>query len=315
MDEKVESLSPKYLSLSDKEFDKRIEIAYSILENCTLCPRECKINRLKDEKGYCKAGKNLIISSYSPHFGEEEPLVGRYGSGTIFFGGCNLLCVFCQNYEISHLCEGVETDCKKLAEIMLYLQTLKCHNINFVTPTHFTPQIIKSIKIAKEKGLKLPLVYNCGGYEKVETLKLLDGIIDIYMPDFKFSDQKISNMLANVDDYFEFAKDALKEMHNQVGDLILNEDGIAQRGIILRHLVLPENFAGTDKIFKFIKENISENTYINIMNQYRPCGDAMKFKQIARRITQEEFQNAIKCALKYNLTRLDERRFLRFILI
>lgn len=294
--------TPKYLKIKEMDFNQKISQAYSLLQKCTLCPRNCEVNRTEGEKGYCKSGTRAVISSFSPHFGEEEPLVGKYGSGTIFFTNCNLLCVFCQNYDISHQGYGKEITTEKLAEIMLYLQGLLCHNINFVTPTHFTPQILEAVKIAKERGLNIPLVYNCGGYEKVETLKLLEGIIDIYMPDFKFSDSAIGKKLANAEDYFEIAKNSLKEMQGQVGDLILDEKGIAKRGIILRHLVLPEGLAGTDKIFKFIKDEISANIYINIMDQYRPCGQAGEFPSINRRITSTEYQEAVNMALKYKLT-------------
>lgn len=300
--------APKYLKIKDVDWKEKISQAYSLLQKCTLCPRNCEVARTKGERGYCRSGMQVMISSFSPHFGEEEPLVGKYGSGAIFFTNCNLLCVFCQNYDISHQGYGKEITTEKLAEIMLYLQGLKTHNINFVTPTHFTPQILEAVKIAKERGLNIPLVYNCGGYEKVETLKLLDGIIDIYMPDFKFSDKGISKKLVNAENYFEVAKNALKEMQRQVGDLILDEKGIAQSGIILRHLVLPEGFAGTDKIFKFIKQEISSNIYINIMDQYRPCGRAEEFPEIYRRITSKEYQEAVNIALKYKLTRTDERR-------
>lgn len=304
----MSAYTPQYLKIKEIDFSQRISQAYSFLQKCTLCPRNCEVNRTKGERGYCKSGRQAMISSFSPHFGEEEPLVGKYGSGTIFFTNCNLLCVFCQNYDISHQGYGKEITTEKLAEIMLYLQKLKCHNINFVTPTHFTPQILEGVGIAKERGLNIPLVYNCGGYEKVEILKLLEGIIDIYMPDFKFSDEGISKKLANADDYFEIAKHSLKEMQRQVGDLILDEKGIAQSGIILRHLVLPEGLAGTDKIFKFIKDEISTNIYINIMDQYRPCGRAEEFPEIYRRITLKEYQEAVNIALKYKLTRTDERR-------
>lgn len=305
----MSAYTPKCLKIKEKDLKERISQAYSFLQKCTLCPRNCEVNRTEGEKGYCRSGRQAMISSFSPHFGEEEPLVGRYGSGTIFFTNCNLLCAFCQNYDISHLGYGEEITCEKLSEIMLYLQKLKCHNINFVTPTHFTPQILEAVKIAKERGLNIPLVYNCGGYEKVETLKLLEGIIDIYMPDFKFSDSAISKKIANAEDYFEIAKGSLKEMQRQVGDLILDEQGIAQSGIILRHLVLPEGLAGTDKIFKFIKDEISSNIYINIMDQYRPCWRAGEFPPINRRITANEYQNAINTALKYKFTNLSSLKW------
>ncbi len=284
--------------------DKRIAEAYAILEECTLCPRECKVNRLKGERGICKTGELARVSSYFPHFGEEAPLVGQYGSGTIFISYCSLLCIYCQNYEISHLGEGKEVSCEEMAQMMLSLQYQGCHNINIVTPTHVVPQILQALKLAVERGLSVPLVYNTSGYEKVETLKLLDGIVDIYMPDFKYWDPKVAEKYSKSPDYPQRAKEALKEMHRQVGDLHINEIGLAEYGLLVRHLVLPHGLAGTKEVMKFIAREISPYTYVNIMAQYRPCGEAYKDPLINRPITMEEYEEAIQAAIKAGLKRL-----------
>ena len=249
-----------------------------------------------------------IISSYGPHFGEESPLVGEHGSGTIFITNCNLGCIFCQNYDISHLGQGQEISIEDLAVIMLYLQKKGCHNINFVSPTHIVPQILSSLPLAIEQGLKIPLIYNTGAYDNVQTIQLLDGIFDIYMPDFKFADKKESNTLAQAPDYFEKATKAILEMHRQVGDLKLDSNNIAYCGLLIRHLIMPNNVAGTEKVMEFISSRLSKNTYINIMDQYRPCGDACKYPDINRRITDYEYKDAIDIAYKYGLIRLDDRR-------
>jgi putative pyruvate formate lyase activating enzyme len=283
------------------ELDKRIEKFYKTLESCSLCPRKCGVNRLNDEKGYCRAGKFPRVSSFVPHFGEEPPLVGRFGSGTIFFTNCNLSCQFCQNYEISQLGMGEEISTYELADEMLSLQGSRCHNINLVTPTHFVPQIISALKIAIANGLTLPLVYNCGGYESVETLYLLYGIIDIYMPDAKYEVEKEAKKYSNAPCYPQIMKEALKEMHRQVGDLKIDESGIAQRGLLVRHLVLPHNLAGTAEVIRFIAEDISKDTYVNIMDQYRPCYRAPDFPLLSRRITREEHASAIELAASLGL--------------
>jgi putative pyruvate formate lyase activating enzyme len=248
------------------------------------------------------------VSSYSPHFGEEDPLVGKGGSGTIFMTHCNLGCVFCQNYEISHLSQGVPVSSSDLAQMMLSLQRRGCHNVNFVTPTHMVPQILEALPEAIEQGLTVPLVYNCGGYEEVETLRLLDGIFDIYMPDFKFWDSEQSTRFCSAPDYPEKARAAVKEMHRQVGDLVLDQTGIAQRGLLIRHLVMPDGIAGTREIMRFLAKEISRETYVNVMNQYRPCGEAHKFPELRRPITAEEFRDAIRAAQEEGIDRLDERR-------
>ncbi|MDQ7786306.1 MAG: radical SAM protein [Thermodesulfovibrionales bacterium] len=286
---------------------ERIQTARGILENCHLCPRECHVNRLEDEKGFCRNGKTAMVSSFNPHFGEEDPLVGSYGSGTIFMTHCNLLCVFCQNWEISHQSEGIEVTPKKLSDMMLSLQNSGCHNINFVTPTHVVPQILEAISHAVEGGLHVPLVYNTGGYDSVKSLKLLDGIFDIYMPDFKFWDPEYAKKYLKAPDYPERARSALREMHRQVGDLVLNESGIALKGIIVRHLVMPGGTAGTREIMRFIAKDISPNTYVNIMDQYHPCSNAYRYPPLNRRITPEEYEEALKATQEEGNTRLDNR--------
>lgn len=278
-------------------------MAYKLLENCRVCPRKCGVNRIKDEKGFCGMGRDLVVSSYGPHFGEEDVLVGKNGSGTIFLTGCNLGCAFCQNYDISHTKIGEKITPAEFANIMLKLEKTGCRNINFVTPTHFVPQILEAVDIAKDEGSRTPLVFNSGGYESVETLKLLDGIIDIYMPDAKFADSSVSKKLCNAPDYPEILKEALSEMHRQVGDLELDTSGIAVKGLLIRHLVLPNNQAGTNDIMHFIAEKISKDTYVNIMNQYRPLYEAKNFPEINRGITVDEYNKAIDIAKSVGLHR------------
>lgn len=287
--------------LENGELEKRKDKLFQLLSPCKLCPRKCEVDRMK-EKGFCGGVWNAKVASFCPHFGEEKELVGVYGSGTIFFSGCNLKCVFCQNYDISILENGEEIDARELAEIMLSLQRAKCHNINLVTPTHFIPQIVDALIIAAKNGLNLPLVYNCGGYESVETLKLLDGIIDIYMPDVKYGNSLAGKKYSNVLDYFEVVKKAIKEMHRQVGDLVVRE-GIAEKGLLVRHLVLPNNQASSKEVFRFISKEISPNTYVNIMNQYRSLFKARDFKEISREITWKEYVNAVKLAKENGLHR------------
>jgi len=298
-------MQPSYLkTYKESKLEEKIKILKDKLSSCVLCPRRCKVNRLKGEKGFCGAKDKLVVASIFPHFGEEFCLVGKFGSGTIFFSHCNLRCVFCQNYEISHLGEGEQTSTYELADYMLKLQTLCCHNINLVTPTHFIPQILESLEIAIEKGLNLPLVYNCGGYESEEVIEILEGVIDIYMPDVKFSSPWVSRLFCNAEDYFENLKGVLKKMHQQVGDLKII-DGIAQRGLLVRHLVMPDDLAGSKEIMEFIAKEISPDTYINIMAQYRPCAEAYKFPQINRLVTIQEYQNVKKIASSFGLYRFD----------
>jgi len=282
-----------------------------------LCPRHCGVNRLAGESGKCHITRQAVISSYGPHFGEESPLVGRHGSGTIFFTYCNLRCVFCQNYTISQLGEGWAVDKEELAKMMLSLQAKGCHNVNLVSPTHVVPYILEALELAAGMGLYLPLVYNSGGYDSVETLELLDGIIDIYMPDMKYSNDKIAEQLSGIKDYPKVNKAAIKEMHRQVGDLQLDEQGIAQRGLLVRHLVLPNRLAGTEEIVAFLAHEVSTNTYLNIMAQYHPCHKAFDIPQLSRPVSKQEFYEAIDLAHRQGLNRLDRYDFsppLRLIL-
>ncbi len=299
------SFVPSYLQLPPGVLARKVEEAEEVLKECTLCPRECRIDRTAGEKGFCRTGNKPFISSYGAHFGEEKPLVGRRGSGTIFMGNCNLGCIFCQNYSISHLGEGMETSVKKLADTMLSLQNEGCHNINFVTPTHQMPMLLRSLLIASEKGLRLPVVYNCGGYESLHAIQLLEGIVDIYMPDVKYADPAMAKKYSQAENYPEAARAALKEMHRQVGDLLTDKRGIAFRGLLVRHLVLPERIAGTAEVVKFIAEEISTNTYINIMDQYHPCFKAIDYPPLNRRITGKEYAEALDMAIKAGLKRID----------
>jgi putative pyruvate formate lyase activating enzyme len=247
-----------------------------------------------------------MVSSYGPHFGEESPLVGRYGSGTIFFTNCNLICLFCQNYSISQLGAGQRMSKEELAYIMLSLQARGCHNINLVSPTHVVPQILQALELAVESGLHLPLVYNSGGYDSVRTLMILDGIVDIYMPDMKYDDEKIAVELSGIENYPEVNKAAVSEMHRQTGDLDMNQEGVAQRGLLVRHLVLPHGLAGTKGIVNFLSKEISRNTYVNIMAQYHPCYRALEIPSLGRRISSAEFYEALSVAQEAGLTRLDK---------
>jgi len=308
---------PAYLSLFENGILKdRVSQAEEILKSCCLCPRECGVDRSIDQKGYCRTGVQAVVSSYSPHFGEEDPLVGSRGSGTIFFAHCNLLCLFCQNYEISHLGEGREVTPDHLAKIMLSLQEIGCPNINFVSPSHVVAQILAALSQAIAGGLRIPLVYNTGGYDSVETLKMLDGVFDLYMPDIKFLDGGVADRFCRAKDYPERAKAAIKEMHRQVGDLVVNQRGIAERGLLIRHLVLPGELAGTREAMGFLAKEISPHTYVNIMAQYRPCGEAHKHPPLNRRVTPVEYEEALAIAQEEGIHRLDQRtgaRIVRFI--
>lgn len=305
-------MEPSYLKIHNEGIlQERIESALGILENCRLCPRHCEVNRLEDEVGVCKTGRQAVVSSYSPHFGEEDPLVCSGGSGTIFMTHCNLGCIFCQNYEISHLSEGVPVATSDLAQMMLNLQRRGCHNVNFVTPSHMVPQILEALPEAIEEGLQVPLVYNCGGYEEVDTLRLLDGIFDIYMPDFKFWDSKVAAQFCSAPDYRDKVCAAVKEMHRQVGDLTLDQAGVAQRGLLIRHLVMPDGLASTREIMRYLANEVSRNTYVNVMSQYRPCGEAHKYPELRRSITTEEFREAVSMAQEEGIHRLDERKLVR----
>lgn len=295
---------PLYLEkLSLPELHQRSEALHQLMIECRICPNECMARRTEGETGECHSTDEVIISSVGPHFGEEPPLVGTNGSGTIFFTNCNLSCEFCQNYDISHLGKGDKVSITELARAMLQLQQRGCHNINLVTPTHFTPQIVAALILAVEKGLELPIVYNCGGYESVETLKLLEDIVDIYMPDIKYSIDENALKYSGVQNYRETVKAAVKEMHRQVGDLKISKRGIAQRGLLVRHLVLPNDAAGSKAVIDFIAEEISTDTYLNIMDQYRPAYHAYKYPKIDRQITASEYKEIVDYALSKRLRR------------
>lgn len=292
---------PSYLNLSPGELKKRAALARERLASCNLCPWECRVNRLAGQPGHCRAPAGAVVSSYHPHFGEEPQLVGRFGSGTIFFTHCNLDCFFCQNWEISQEGEGREVDGETLAAMMLALQKAKCHNINLVTPTPHIAPILEALALAAEKGLALPLVYNCGGYEALETLKLLEGIIDIYMPDFKFWDAETARRCSGPQDYPERAREALKEMQRQVGDLKTDGEGIFWRGLLVRHLVLPENLAGTAEVVRFLAAEVSPNCAVNIMGQYYPAYRARLHPPLDRPLTRAELLEARKMAASAGL--------------
>jgi putative pyruvate formate lyase activating enzyme len=282
--------------------------AWKKMRCCTLCPRRCRVDRLAGQTGICRTGRSAVVSSIGPHFGEEAPLVGRRGSGTIFFGHCSLLCRFCQNFDISHGGAGDPVSLAQLADMMLALQGQGCHNINLVTPSHVVPQILAAVAAAVPKGLSLPLVYNTSGYDQVQTLELLDGVIDIYMPDFKFWDPAVAHAVCRARDYPAVARAALKEMHRQVGDLRLDSDGVARRGLLVRHLVMPHGLAGTPAVMAFIANEISPDTYVNVMTQYRPCGRAFEDPLLADTPTQGDFEDAFEAARAAGLTRLDKPR-------
>ena len=285
---------------------ERIDAAVSLLESCYVCPRICNVNRLTADVGKCQTPREAMVSSYGSHFGEEAPLVGKHGSGTIFFTNCNLRCLFCQNYSISHLGHGQNVSKEKLARIMLFLQAEGCHNINLVSPTHVVPQVLEALELAAESGLHLPLVYNSGGYDSVETLRILDGVIDIYMPDTKYDDEESARELSDVESYPEINKAAIKEMHRQTRDLEVDGEGVVQRGLLIRHLVLPRGLAGTKSIINFISNEISGNTYVNIMDQYHPCYKASQIPSLRRRISSVEFHEALSLAREAGISRLDK---------
>ena len=304
---------PGYIALwRSGELAQRAELARLRLARCELCPRHCLVDRLDNERGVCRTGEKAVVASYNPHFGEEAVLVGTGGSGAIFFSNCNLGCVFCQNYEISHLGEGVEVSAGQLAAVMMSLQKQGCHNINLVTPGHVVPQILAALVLAVGRGLTLPLVYNSSGYDCVETLKLLDGVVDIYMPDFKFWENESGRCYASAPDYPEQARAVIREMHRQVGDLVVDADGLARRGLLVRHLVMPGGIDETGEIMRFLAEEVSPTTYVNLMDQYRPCGQAGEFPPLDRSPTHEEYQEAVRLARQAGLTRLDNRDLASF---
>lgn len=289
------------------QLEKKVQQAAAILQSCTLCPRKCRVNRQAGEKGICRTTDQAMVYGYHAHFGEEAPLVGRYGSGTIFFTHCNLKCNFCQNFEISHKGVGKPVSDMELADMMLELQKEGCLNINFVTPSHVVPQILSAVQLAAERGLTLPLVYNSSAYDDVETLRILDGVVDIYMPDFKFWDPRISDVTCGAPDYPDAARKAIVEMHRQVGDLVMDASGLAKRGLLIRHLVMPDGLGETLEIMKFIATIISVKTYVNVMPQYHPSGDIGSMKSLHRQITPKEHARALQYALEAGLTRIDKR--------
>jgi len=293
---------PSYLNLSKVQFQRRIREAYHCLQSCRLCPHHCGVNRIAGQKGLCRSTVQLTVASYNAHFGEEPPISGSRGSGTIFFSNCTLRCLFCQNYPISQLGHGNPVSISDLSKMMLDLQKQGCHNINLVTPTHFVAQIIAAIGEAKSKGLSIPIVYNTSGYESLSTLKLLEGIIDIYLPDAKYADNLIAQKYSGAENYFSVLKEALREMYRQVGDLKVDQNGIAISGLIIRHLVLPNNLSGTDKILPWVAENIAKETYLSLMSQYFPAFQADKYPELSRRVTRAEYSKAKlafeQCGLK-----------------
>jgi putative pyruvate formate lyase activating enzyme len=304
------AFEPAYMTLyRSGELQRRAEAAIASLAECLVCPRDCGVNRLADKTAACKTGRYARVGSYFPHFGEEDCLRGWRGSGTIFFSWCNLRCVFCQNFDISQDGEGADVRPRQLAAMMLDLQKRGCHNINFVTPEHVVPQILEALPIAVEGGLRLPLVYNTSAYDSMASLAHMDGIIDIYMPDFKFWDERLSLRYLKARDYPDAARRVVKEMHRQVGDLSFDEHGLARRGVLVRHLVMPGEIAGSAEIMRFLAEEVSPNTYVNVMAQYYPAGkvSAEKYEEINRHTTSAEYQAGVRLAREAGL-RLDERR-------
>ncbi|MCM1991551.1 radical SAM protein [Oceanirhabdus seepicola] len=296
---------PGYVNLyNSDELKNRVELLRQKLESCTLCNHKCKVNRVNGEAGFCGAGENMVITCYGAHFGEEKELVGTEGSGTIFFSYCTMRCVFCQNYDLSHYPQGNEESPERLSDIMMELQEKGCHNINLVSPTHFIPQIVEGIYIAAQKGLDIPIVYNTGGYEDYDTIKLLDGVIDMYMPDIKFADNHKGFKYTKCKNYFDAAKITTKEMYRQVGDLKVDGEGIATKGLLLRHLVMPNNVEDSKNIIGFIKNELSKNTVVNIMRQYTPMHKACDFPEISRKVEVEEFKEVVEYAKQLGLKRL-----------
>ncbi|MEW6441890.1 MAG: radical SAM protein [bacterium] len=310
----TETRSPAYLgAYRTGLLERRAREAVARLASCCLCPRRCGVNRLEDQRGFCRTGRRAVVASYGPHFGEEEPLVGSGGSGTIFFSHCNLLCCFCQNYEISHGGEGEEVGPADLARLMVHLQRQGCSNVNLVSPSHVVAQFMEALPMAVEAGLRIPIVYNTGGYDLPETLGLLEGVVEIYMPDYKFTHPDPAERFSAAADYPGIVCIALREMYRQVGDLELDESGVARRGLLVRHLVLPQDLAGTEEAMSWIARNLSRETYVNIMDQYRPCGTAREHAELSRGIDAAEYGKAVASARKAGLERLDRRRALRLL--
>ena len=302
-----EPFEAAYLALlSGGELERRAREAFRRLKNCDLCARYCRVNRLAGIEGaVCRTGERAAVASYGPHHGEEKPLRGRRGSGTVFFSWCNLRCAFCQNWDISQRSTAREVEPRQIADMMLGLQEDGCHNINLVSPSHVVAQVIAAVLDAARRGLRLPLVYNTGGYDSAEALRLLDGIVDIYMPDMKYGDSVLARRYSKVRDYVAVNRAAVREMHRQVGDLAVDERGVARRGLLVRHLVMPAGIAGTEQVLAFLASEISRNTYLNLMDQYRPCYRADEYPEIARSVTAEEYRDALDTALRLGLNRLD----------
>jgi putative pyruvate formate lyase activating enzyme len=302
------SHEPVYLRIHESgQLRDRVARGLDMLRSCRVCPRDCDVDRLKDEKAVCLTGRRAVVASYFPHFGEEDCLRGHRGSGTIFFANCNLKCVFCQNYDISQKPAGKEVTAEELAGMMLELQGLDCHNVNFVTPEHVVPQIVEALPIAIEAGFRLPLVYNTSGYDSLESLMLLEGIVDIYMPDLKYWSAGASKRYSKAENYARAVQEGLREMQRQVGDLVLDDDGLAKRGLLVRHLVMPAGASETREVMRFLAREISSNVYVNLMDQYHPAFKTERYPEIHRRITEEEYLAAYEAAIEEGITRLDAR--------
>ena len=307
----TKEFQPAYLRRCESgELERRVERALSLLESCTACPRNCRVNRLAGKFAVCKTGRYAIVSSYNAHHGEEDCLRGWIGSGTIFFSGCNLRCVFCQNFDLSWQLRGTAAPPERLARMMLELQADGCHNINFVTPEHVVPQIVEALPLAIERGLRLPIVYNTSAYDSMESLELMDGIVDIYMPDFKYWDSEMARKYSKAPDYPDVARRTIKEMYRQVGDLVMDEHGLAKRGVLIRHLVMPGDIAGTREVMRWIARELSPTTYVNVMAQYYPAGKVSpgEYPEINRRLTPTEYERALDEARRAGLDRLDSRQ-------
>ena len=310
----AESLHPIYLYLSEEQWEEKLQKSRKLASPCVLCGRRCQAPRFilsensgtatRPTKGICETQDKASVSSVGPHFGEEPPLVGKRGSGTIFFTGCNLKCVFCQNYDIAHHHRGQEVSDEELGQLMLRVQELGCHNVNLVSPTHVVPNILAAVKLAARQGLHIPLVYNTGGYDSLETIKVLEGVVDIYMPDMKYGEPGPASDFSKADSYPEINFAAVKEMHRQVGDLIIGKDHVAVRGLLVRHLVLPGGMAGTKKVMEFLANSVSRDTYVNIMAQYRPYYKTVGHPLLGRKIRDAEYLQALKIAAKAGLTRI-----------
>jgi putative pyruvate formate lyase activating enzyme len=301
-------VAPAYLSLHERgELARRGAQGLEMLRSCRVCPRDCDVDRLKNQKAVCLTGRQAVVASHFPHFGEEDCLRGHRGSGTIFFANCNLKCVFCQNYDISQKPAGTEVTPQELAALMLELQGLGCHNINLVTPEHVVPQIVEALPFAVEGGLRLPLIYNTSGYDSMESLRLLDGIVDVYMPDFKYWSSAASARYSKAENYARTVQEGLREMQRQVGDLVLDDQGLARRGLLVRHLVMPGGVAETREVMRFLRREISSNVYVNLMDQYYPAFKTDRYPEIHRRISEEEYLAAYEAAIEEGINRLDAR--------